>query len=64
LPHALATMTLTIAIGLFLALSLYFFRGQVSLLWPSLPIPFAAASARRLQKNSVQMTYVAFEALL
>ncbi|HLX44382.1 MAG TPA: hypothetical protein VKR43_13150 [Bryobacteraceae bacterium] len=51
LPHALAATVLTIAIGLFLALSLYAIRGQVSILWPSLPISIAAMSAQRLQKT-------------
>jgi hypothetical protein len=50
-PHALAVSVLTIALGLFLALSLYAIRGQVSFLWSSLPIPVAAASARRLQRT-------------
>ncbi len=49
-PQALAAGMLTIALGLFLALSLYAFRGQLSFLWPSLPIPVAAASARRLRQ--------------
>ncbi len=49
-PQALAAGTLAIALGLFLALSLYAFRGQLSFLWPSLPIPVAAASARRLRQ--------------
>lgn len=51
LPHALAAGVLTIAVGLFLALGLYAMRGQVSFLWPTLPIPAAAVSARRLQRN-------------
>jgi len=51
LPIALAATVLTIAISLFLLLSLYAIRGQVSALWPSLPISIAAASARRLQKT-------------
>jgi MutS domain V len=50
-PQALAAGVLTIAVGLFLALSLYAIRGQVSFLWPTLPIPAAAVSARRLQRN-------------
>jgi hypothetical protein len=49
-PHALALSALTLALALFLALSLYAIRGQVSVLWPALPVPVAAASARRLQK--------------
>jgi hypothetical protein len=65
LPQALAGSILTIAVGLFLALSLYAVRGQVSFLWSSLPIPFAAASARRLRKNeSMQFPNVATETLL
>jgi hypothetical protein len=51
LLQALATTALTIAVALFLALSLYAVRGQVSFLWSSLPIPIAAASARRLQRQ-------------
>jgi hypothetical protein len=34
-PQALAAGILTIAVGLFLALSLYAIRGQVSFLWPT-----------------------------
>jgi hypothetical protein len=49
-PHALAAGVLAIALGLFLLLSLYAFRGQLSFLWASLPILAAAASARRLRK--------------
>jgi MutS domain V len=51
LPHAVAASVLTIAVALFFALSLYAIRGQVSFLWPSLPITVAVASARGLQKN-------------
>ena len=51
LPHALSAGVLMIALGLFLALSLFAIRKQVSFVWPSLPIPVAAASARRLQRN-------------
>jgi hypothetical protein len=50
-PHALAAGMLAIALGLFLLLSLYAFRGQVSFLWSSLPILMVAASARRLRKS-------------
>jgi MutS domain V len=49
-PHTLAACVLTIAIGLFLALSLYAIRGQLYFLWPSLSIPVAAASLQRLRK--------------
>ena len=49
-PHALAAGLLAVALGLFLLLSLYAFRGQLSFLWASLPILTAAASARRLRK--------------
>jgi MutS domain V len=49
-PHALAAAVLAVALGLFLLLSLYAFRGQLSFLWASLPILTAAASARRLRK--------------
>jgi hypothetical protein len=51
LPHALAMGVLTVALGVFLALSFYAIRGQVSFLWPSLPITVAAASVERLHKN-------------
>ena len=51
LPNALTAGVLTLALGLFLALSLYAIRGQVSFLWPSLPITVAAASAQRLHRN-------------
>jgi len=51
LPHALTAGILTIAVALFLALGLYAVRGQMSFLWPSLPIPVAAASARRLRQS-------------
>jgi len=51
LPHALAAGVLTIALGLFVALGFCAIRGQVSFLWPSLPIPVAAASARRIQRT-------------
>ena len=50
-PHALAAGVLAISLGLFLVLSLYVFRGQLSFLWASLPILTAATSARRLQKS-------------
>ncbi len=49
-PHAFAAATLTTAIGLFLALSIYAIRGQMSFLWPPLPIPVAAISASRLRQ--------------
>jgi hypothetical protein len=48
--HALAAGVLAIALGLFLALSLYAFRSQLSWLWASLPVLTAAASARHLRK--------------
>ena len=51
LPHALTAAVLTLALGLFLALSISAIRGQVSLLWPSLPMTVAAASAQRLHRN-------------
>jgi hypothetical protein len=49
-PHALAAGLLAVALGLFLLLSLYAFRGQLSFLWASLPILTAAASAQRLRE--------------
>jgi hypothetical protein len=51
LPHAQAVGVLAIAIGLFLAVTLYAMRGQVSFLWSSLPIPVVVVSARRLKRN-------------
>ncbi len=51
IPDALAACALTAALALLLALSLYAIRGQMSFLWPSLPIPIAAASARRLRQT-------------
>jgi xanthosine utilization system XapX-like protein len=47
---ALATVLLVIAIALFLALGLLAFRRQISFLWPSLSIPLAAESARRVRR--------------
>jgi hypothetical protein len=51
LPHALAAGVLMLALGLFLAFSLYAIRGQVSFLWPSLPMTVTAASAQRFHRN-------------
>ena len=50
LPYALTAAILLIAIGLFLLLSLYAMRMQISYLWPSLPALAAAASAWRIQQ--------------
>lgn len=50
-PHAVATGLLGVAGALFLALSLYAIRGQLSFLWTPLPIPLAAASLRRLKRS-------------
>jgi hypothetical protein len=50
-PHSLAGMVFTIALSVFLALGFYALRRQVSVVWPSLPLPVAAASMRRLQQN-------------
>jgi hypothetical protein len=49
-PHALTALLLTIALGLFLILGLYAIRGQLSFLWPSLPILMAAAAGHRFQQ--------------
>jgi hypothetical protein len=49
-PHALAVSALAVALALFVCLSLYAIRGQLSVLWPALPVPVAAASIRRLQR--------------
>ncbi len=51
LPHALTAAILAIAIGLFLVLSLYAIRMQVSYLWPSLPALIGAVSGWRLQQH-------------
>jgi hypothetical protein len=51
LPFALTAAILAIAIGLFLVLSLYAIRMQVSYLWLPLPALIAAASAWRLQQH-------------
>jgi hypothetical protein len=51
-PHALAAGVLTVATGFFLVLSVYAIRGQLSFFWSSVPIPIAAASARRLKRDS------------
>ncbi len=50
LPHALTAAILAIAIGLFLVLSVYAIRMQVSYFWPSLPALITAVSAWRLQQ--------------
>jgi hypothetical protein len=49
LPHALTAAIFAIAIGLFLVLSLYAIRMQLSYFLPSLPALIAAVSAWRLQ---------------
>ena len=49
LPNALTAAILAIAIGLFLVLSVYAIRVQMSYFWPSLPALIAAVSAWRLQ---------------
>ena len=51
LPHAFASAILAIAIGLFLALSVYALRKQVCLLWPALSLLTAVASARRFHRD-------------
>ena len=51
LPHTLTAAVLVLALGLFLALSVYAIRGQVSVIWPIFPITVAAASAQRLHRN-------------
>jgi hypothetical protein len=51
LPHALTAAILAVAIGLFLVLSLYAIRMQVSYFWPSLPALITAVSAWRLQQH-------------
>jgi hypothetical protein len=58
LHHSLTAGALAIAIGMFLVLSLYAVRQQMSLLWPSLPIPVAAACAsryRRIRQSGFRM---------
>lgn len=51
LTHAQAVGVLAIAVGLFVAVSLYAIRGQVSFFWSSVPIPMVVVSARRLKRN-------------
>jgi hypothetical protein len=51
LPQAQAAGVLAFAVGLFLAITLYAVRGQVSFIWSSFPIPMAAVSLRRLRGN-------------
>jgi hypothetical protein len=50
LHGALAGMALALAFGLFLMLGLLAIRHQASVLLPSLPVPLAAASARRFRR--------------
>ncbi|HTC88817.1 MAG TPA: hypothetical protein VK686_10995 [Bryobacteraceae bacterium] len=50
-PYAVAASFLAVAGALFLTLSLYAIRGQLSFLWTPLPIPLAAASFRRLKRT-------------
>jgi hypothetical protein len=51
LPQAQAAGVLALAVGLFLGITLYAIRGQVSFIWSSFPIPVAAVSLRRLRRN-------------
>lgn len=45
-----AAVALAVAVAMFLMLGFYAFRQQVSLWWPSVPIPFVAVSARRYRQ--------------
>jgi ABC-type multidrug transport system fused ATPase/permease subunit len=47
---AIAALALATALALFLLFSLFAVRQQVSFMWPSLPIPLAAASTRRYRR--------------
>lgn len=47
----LSGVLLTLAVLVFLGMSLFALRQQASLLWPSIPAPFAAIAARRLSRN-------------
>jgi MutS domain V len=51
LPHALTALVLAMTLVLVFTLSLSAIRGQISFLWPPLPVLAAGASARRLQQN-------------
>jgi len=51
LPHTISVSVLTIAVCLFLTLGLFALRKEISVMWPSLPVPFAAVSARLLRRN-------------
>ena len=57
LPHALAASFLIIALALCLALSFYAIRGQLSLLWPSLPIT-PIGEARRGRRVHLRLARV------
>jgi hypothetical protein len=50
LTDARSTGMVAIAVGLFLVFGFYTLRGQLSMLWPSLPIPLAAVAMQRLQR--------------
>lgn len=49
--QALAALLLTLAVAILLAFGIYAIRGQMSFLWPSLSVPVAAGSARRLRQT-------------
>lgn len=48
-PYVLAAGLLAMALGLFVLLGIFAMRGNFSLLWALLPVPMAAASARRVK---------------
>jgi hypothetical protein len=64
LHYNLVGVVLAIAVAMFLMLSLYAIRQQVSFWWPSLPVPVAAASAALSTVSSLQVQDVATEELL
>ncbi len=51
LPQVQAATIFTVALGVFLTISFYAIRGEISFIWSSLPVPVAAISARRLQRH-------------
>src|SRR6266700_8445928 len=50
MQHLATATVLIVAAALFLTLGVYAIRQRIPLWWPSLPIPIAAASARRYRR--------------
>jgi uncharacterized membrane protein len=50
MQHLATATVLMVAAALFLTLGVYAIRQRIPLWWPSLPIPIAAASARRYRR--------------